>query len=105
MAHWTWRMNVIRKPEPAVKAVLGAGERPLTWRLDPCGSSQGIVAGHPVLVFHTAPVAHHLHPLRVLVHYLPRRGRPLLAQATHVQMLVLHSQPFRFEAWGKKKVS
>lgn len=72
--------------------------RPLTWRLDPRSGPQGIVAGHPVLVGHAAPVAHHLHPLGVLVHHLPRGGGPLLAQAAHVQVLLLHGQPLGFEA-------
>lgn len=72
-----------------------------TWRVDAGSSPEGVVAGHPVLVVHAAPEAHHLHPLGVLVDHLARGGGPLLAQAAHVQMLVLHRQPLRLEACGQ----
>ena len=73
----------------------------LTWRPDPGSGPQGVVAGHPVLVVHAASAAHHLHPLWVLIQHLPRGSGPLLAQAAHIQMLILHGQPLSFEAWGQ----
>lgn len=73
-----------------------------TWGPDPCCSPQRIVVCHPVLVAHITLVANDLHPLGVLVHHLPCRGGPLLAQSSHVQVLVLHCQPLCLEACGGK---
>lgn len=73
-----------------------------TWGPDPCCSPQCIVVCHPVLVAHVTLVANDLHPLGVLVHHLPCRGGPLLAQSPHIQVLILHCQPLRLEACGGK---
>ena len=61
-------------------------------------SAQILVARLPVDVHHVAQMTDHLDPERIVIDELAVAGGPLLAEAAHVQLLVLHRHPLALEA-------
>lgn len=74
-----------------------------TWWSDPRCTPQGVVVWHPVPVLHIAVAADNFHPLWVFVNNFPCGRCPLFPQATDVQVLVFHCQPFSFERFTENR--